>query len=85
MPDAPRRAVVLTAEIQADSRSDLASALFNLAIQIDRAEIVGPTVISGGYSSGHILHITENEAQTHDAWAKQVQEYLAAKRREAQT
>jgi hypothetical protein len=83
MPKPPRRAVVLTAEIQADNRSELASALFNLAMQIDRAEIVGPTVISGGYSSGYILHITENEEQTHDAWALQVKEFLTAKREEA--
>lgn len=83
MPDAPRRAVVLTAEIQADSREDLASTLFNLSNQFSAGEINGTTVISGGYSSDYILHIAENGAQTHDAWALQIQEYLAAKRAEA--
>lgn len=83
MPKPPRRAVVLTAEIQADSREELASALFNLSNQLSAGELRGPSVISGGYSSGYILHITENEEQTHDAWAMQVQEFLAAKREEA--
>ena len=83
MPEAPRRAVVLTAEIQADSRRELSRALFDIATQLHCGEINGPVVISGGYSSGYILHLEEGEHPTHDEWAEQIKAYLAAKRGEA--
>lgn len=83
MPDAPRRAVILTAEIQADSRRELASALFNLSHQIDAGEINGPVVTSGGYSSGYILHLEEGDHPTHNEWAEQIKAFLSAKRGEA--
>lgn len=73
---APRRAVVLTAEIQADTRHDLASALFNLASQIEAGEVCGPTVVSGGFSSCYILHLSEGDEPTHDQFVEQLRTFL---------
>lgn len=80
--NAPRRAVVLTAEIQADTRRDLASALFNLATQLEAGEISGPVVVSGGYNSGYILHLQEDEGPTHDEFVERLRAFLQDKQNE---
>jgi hypothetical protein len=67
---APHRAVVLVAKIDADNRRELASHLRNLAIDIERDKGFGVS-ISGGYSSGHIVHLYTDEHPTKD-------EYFAA-------
>lgn len=79
----PRRAVVLKAEIEADTRHDLASHLLNLATQLDRGDLQGPISISGGFSSGHIIEPLENSEPSHDEWAAQLSAYLHARRTEA--
>lgn len=71
---APRRAVRLTLVMDADTRHDLASLLFNMAEQIERGEIT--TGLSGGDSSGSIYELTENLAITHDVYFQQVRDYL---------
>lgn len=75
--NAPKRACQFLLDLQADTRQDLADALYNMAIQIERGEMtVG---ISGGNSSGYIYELIENERPTHDEFVQKLRAYLSAK------
>lgn len=75
--DAPHRAVRLTLKMDADSPEELATALTNFAMQIERREV--SRGVSGGPSSGAIYELLHDPAQTHEAYFEQVREYLADK------
>lgn len=74
---APRRAVRLTMEVDADTRADLASYLINMAHKIERGLVTRG--VSGSPSSGAIYELLEDPTQTHDAYFAQVRAYLAKK------
>lgn len=76
--DAPVRACRFALDLQADTRQDLANALYNMASQIERGEMTRG--VSGGYSSGYIYELAENAGPTHDEWAQQLRTYLDAKK-----
>ena len=77
MSEAPHRACRLTLKMEADTPSELADALRQMARQVERDELT--TGVSGGPSSGSIYEFTLDPAQTHDAYFAQVREWLAAK------
>jgi hypothetical protein len=75
---APMRAFRLTLKLEADDRRGMASALINMAHQIEREELtIG---VSGGVQSGAIYELLTDTSQTHQNYFKQVQEYLRQKK-----
>jgi hypothetical protein len=72
----PRRACRLVLDMQADDRKALAGALFNLAHQIETGQ--SSKGVSGGYSSGYIYELVENDQPSHDEWYKDLKSYLEA-------
>jgi hypothetical protein len=74
MSDAPKRACRFVLDLQADTRQDLADALYNMASQIERGEMTSG--VSGGYSSGYVYELIENDRPTHDEWARDLRAYL---------
>jgi hypothetical protein len=77
--DAPKRACRFVLDLEADTRDDLATALYNMASQLERGELTKG--VSGGYSSGYIYELIENDTPTHDEWARNLRAYLDAKPR----
>ncbi|AVR89059.1 hypothetical protein Tharo_2156 [Thauera aromatica K172] len=63
--------------MEADSPHELATALMNFAVQIERGEV--SKGVSGGCSSGAIYELLHAPEQTHEAYFEQVREYLASK------
>ena len=80
--DAPIRSYRLTLQLDADTLSDLASALMNLSLRADRGELTRG--VSGGPDSGHIYELLHDPAQTHETYFSQVREYLARKKAKAE-
>jgi hypothetical protein len=76
--DAPKRACRFVLDLEADTRQDLAGALFNISSRIERGEMTHG--VSGGYSSGYIYELTENDTPTHDEWAERLRTYLDEKK-----
>lgn len=77
--DKPKRACVLTLKMEADTRADMASALFNIADLIERGELtVGA---SGGVNSGAIYEYIESDKPTHEEYFIALQKYLDGKRK----
>ncbi len=71
----PHRQFRLVFALEADTRDDLASALFNMATAVDRNELtVG---VSGGSYSGYIYELLQDPAQSHDTYFAQLKEHLA--------
>lgn len=75
-PTPPHRACRFVLDLQADTRRDLANALSNMADQIDRGEM--GRGVSGGYSTGYIYELIENDHPTHDEWYAELRAYLDA-------
>lgn len=80
-PDAPIRSYRLTLQLDADTLSDLASAMMNLSLRADRGELTRG--VSGGPDSGYIYELLHDQAQTHETYFSQVREYLARKKAKA--
>lgn len=78
MAEAPKRACRLVLDMEADTRRDLADALYNMASQLERGELTRG--VSGGYSSGYVYELTESDHPTHDEWAKNLRAYLAERK-----
>lgn len=76
-PAAPKRACRFMLDLQADTRKELADALYNMAIQIERGEMTNG--VSGGYPSGFIYELVENDRPTHDEFVRDLRAYLEAK------
>jgi hypothetical protein len=70
----PQRACRLLLNLQADSREELAGALYNMASRIERGEM--SKGVSGGPSSGYIYELVEGEHPTHDDYFQQLTAYL---------
>jgi len=77
---APRRACQLTLQLDADSLPELATALINIAAQVERGEMT--TGVSGGPTSGHIYELLHNAEQTHEKYFAEVRTYLEEKKSE---
>jgi len=77
--DSPKRAVTLELEMQADTPRELASALYNFSIQIDRNE-VSRSGVSGGCHAGYSYTYTANETPSHDEYFAAVDVWLAARK-----
>lgn len=75
---APVRACRLVLDLQADSREDLLRTLEDIVCRIDRKEMT--TGCSGGYNSGYTHEYTENAGPSHDEYAQQLKDYIAASR-----
>lgn len=68
--DGPHRRIVMRAKIEADSWEDLYGHLRSLTTEMAcNDKRLSKQSVSGGYSSGHIIVIEENEDMTHDKWA----------------
>lgn len=78
MADAPRRACRFVLDLEADTRDDIAAALYNMASQIERGEMTQG--VSGGYSSGYIYELSESDHPTHTEWAESLRAYLDDKK-----
>lgn len=76
----PKRACVLTLEMEADTHQEMVSALRNFMIQLDRKEL-GGSGVSGGYSSSHIYSLTVADQPTHDEFFEQLNAYLEASKK----
>lgn len=81
-PDAPIRSYRLTLQLDADTLSDLASAMMNLSLRADRGELTRG--VSGGPDSGYIYELLHDQAQTHETYFSQLREYLARKKAKAE-
>lgn len=79
MAEQPERKVVFLLKVGADDRRSLASALFNIADQIDREEIGGKGV-SGGYDSGYTWEYREGDGPSHDEYFAQLEAHLNERR-----
>lgn len=79
--DRPHRACRFVLDLQADNRQELADALYNMASRIERGEM--SRGVSGGYSSGYIYELTENDQPTHDAYFDSLNTYLERRKAEA--
>lgn len=74
----PHRRFRLTVAMEADTREDLVSAVFNLATRIDRGEVtVG---VCGGSHSGEIYELIEDPTKDHDTYHAELRAYLDARR-----
>jgi hypothetical protein len=78
MTKSPTRAFRLTLSLEADTRYDLVSALFDLATRAEREELT--TGVSGGCGSGYIYELLHDPAQTHERYFAELKEALAKKR-----
>jgi hypothetical protein len=77
----PHRRLVMRAKIEADSWSDLYGHLKSLVTQMAcNDHRLSKQSISGGYSTGHIIVIEEDEDMTHDKWAADLDAWLEAER-----
>jgi len=74
----PRRRVLFEATIEADSWRDLKHHLIHLATEIAADGRLSASSVSGGYSTGHIISTHEDESITHESWAADLEEHLAA-------
>lgn len=78
-PKQPHRRIVMRAKIEADTWDDLYGHLHSLVTEMAvNGHKLSKQTISGGYSSGHIIVISEDEGMTHDQWAKDLDAYLDA-------
>jgi len=73
----PRRAVRLTLQLDADTIRDLAHALEQIAMRVERDEMT--TGCSGGYTSGYSYELLQDPEQTHDGYFAQLREHLEKK------
>ncbi len=78
MTETPRRACRFVLDLEADTRDDLATALFNLASRMERGELTQG--VSGGYSSGYVYELSESDRPTHTEWAQNLRTYLDGKK-----
>lgn len=83
--DAPRRRIICTIELGADSWKDAAAALDDIAFRLHEArekieERV--SVSSGGPSSGWTLDADERAEITHDSYMTEIEAWLAEKKQE---
>lgn len=72
----PRRAIRILAQIDADDWHSVESTLRGILLEIMTSGSLSKSSVSGGYSAGHII-ITSEEPITHDAWAIELERYLA--------
>lgn len=64
---APRRRFLLELKLGADTKEDLLHELEEIRSQIMRGELFG-RCMTGGYSIGYTLELTEDPAVTHDSY-----------------
>lgn len=72
----PRRKIVVLAKFEADSWDDLRGTFRHLETQLVIDGCLSKSSVSGGYSTGHIIVCSEDEAITHDSWAKELEDCL---------
>lgn len=76
MADDPRRAVVVTIRLGADSMADALSALKQIHLDaILHGDRIGQCV-SGGYSAGWIVEVDEDPSWTHDRYISAINEVI---------
>jgi hypothetical protein len=78
MTSPPKRAVILTAKIEADSRDEMVDALEDMARRLAMGEITNGC--SGGPTRSSIYEYIEGEVPTHDEYFRQLHAYLAERR-----
>ena len=78
----PQRRIVMRAKIEADSWDDLYGHLRSLVTEMamSKDHSLSKQSISGGYSSGHIIVISEDGAMDHDKWAADLDAWLEARK-----
>lgn len=81
-PAPPRRRIVFMAKIEADDWPRLEDELEHLAREIAGGRCRS-TSISGGYSCGHIVVVSEDGSMDHDKWFADLNKYLEAERAKA--
>lgn len=74
---APRRRIVLNLDAGADSWEDLRDLLRRLETELATRGTLPPSMVSGGYSSGFILVVDEDESITRESWTKENDAYCA--------
>lgn len=75
MSEAPKRAYRMTLALEADTRTDMAWALRNLADRVEREQVT--TGVWGSPSDGAIYELLADPAQTHDTYHAELRRYLA--------
>lgn len=71
---APKRRIEMNLKVSADSIDELVSYLRNFAFEVSTGTRTG---VSGGYSTGAVYQIVEDESITHESWAANLEKYLA--------
>lgn len=80
-PTAPKRRFELTINIAGDTWEAVLHDLRDVATHIeDHGQAC--TSISGGYSTGHVVTVTERPEQTHEKYFAELDLYLATIRKE---
>lgn len=75
----PRRRIEIDLKIGADDWRELRGILRHLETEIAMHERLSNTV-SGGYGSGFVMSVDEDESITHDSWAAELERYLGRER-----
>lgn len=76
-PKQPHRRIVMRAKFEADTWDDLYGHLHSLVTEMAvNGRKLSKQTISGGYSTSHIIVISEDETMTHDQWARDLDVYL---------
>ncbi|MCA8195429.1 hypothetical protein [Burkholderia vietnamiensis] len=79
MNEAPKRAVQFKLEIQGDTPFDIATALLNLSVRIERDQLSSHGV-SGGVNTGYEYWFTASDHPTHEEYVERLNEYLRSTR-----
>lgn len=72
----PRRRVMLTLKLDADSWGDMADRLRSLARDIDIEGGMGKEGLSAGFNASYTYEASEDPSVTHDSWAAALDVYL---------
>lgn len=72
----PRRRIVADIKIEADSWDALEGHLRSLLTDMVIHERLPVSSISGGYSSGHIISVDEDETITHESWEVELEAFI---------
>ena len=71
--EGPKRRVEMSLKVNADSIDELVSYLRNFAFEVSTGTRTG---VSGGYSTGAVYQIVEDESITHESWEKALNEHI---------
>ncbi len=76
--------MVLKLKLGADNREEMIHALEQIVFDLKTTHVGQGEIASGGYSSGYTLHISEDQAVTHDSYFEAIRALDTANNRDDQ-